>query len=106
MLLKNPRVLIWILFIVLSIVVIAPNPNPHGLKVVFVEKNSTSGLTAGEIIYSINDKPATLDNVYVQYFDLVKLDTSKGSKYARLNGTLGISAEQVQSTNLNLGLDL
>ncbi|HLD85068.1 MAG TPA: hypothetical protein VI968_00775 [archaeon] len=106
MLLKNPRILIWILFIVLSLVVIAPNPDPHGLKIVFVEKNSTSGLAAGEILYSINDMPATLENINLPYFDLVKLETSKGSKYARINGTLGISAEPVQSTNLNLGLDL
>ncbi len=104
--LKNPRVLIWILFIVIALVVIGPNLNPKGVKVVFVEKDSTSGLSVGDVIYKINDKDATTTSVSEQYSDLVKLETNKGSKFVRVNGTLGITVEKVESTNIHLGLDL
>ncbi|MBI4162593.1 MAG: hypothetical protein HY513_02830 [Candidatus Aenigmarchaeota archaeon] len=106
MILKNPRVLVWILFILIALVAISPNLNPKGVKVVFVEKDSASGLVLGETIYKINDQDATIPLASGQYTDLVKLETNKGSKFIRVNGTLGVTVEKVEPTNIHLGIDL
>ncbi len=104
--LKNPRVLIWIFFIVVSIIVIAPNPNPHGFVVVSVNRTIVNNIDLGEVIYTVDDKPATADMFNDNYFGIVKIGTGKGIKYVNLNGTLGIGANSVPSTNIRFGLDI
>ena len=41
MILKNYKVLLWIFFVVLALVLIGPNPNPQGYKVTGVRGNAT-----------------------------------------------------------------
>lgn len=104
---KNKRLLILAFFIILSIALISPNPNPHGMKITFVDKNASVGdLRASDTIYSINDAPATQELIQKEYYGIVKLDTNRGMKFLNINGTLGIDAERVQNANLKFGLDL
>jgi preprotein translocase subunit SecD len=104
--LKNPRVLIWIFFIVISIILIAPNPSPSGVMITYKDRNSSLTLSVNDVIYKINDQVATKDIVNYNYSGVVKFDTSKGQKLIKVNGTLGIAVDDVQSTNLKFGLDL
>jgi len=104
--LKNPRILIWVFFIVISILLIAPNPSPSGVVITFMDKESAVPLEVNDIIYKINDEIATVDIVTKTYHGVTKLETSKGSKFMQANGTLGISVEPVPMTNLKFGLDL
>lgn len=103
---KNPRILIWVFFIIISLLLIAPNPNPTGVVIAFREKDSPVPLDVGDIIYKINDEVATQENIKDTYTGVIKLETSEGTKFMQANGTLGISVEGVQSTNLKFGLDL
>jgi len=104
--LKNPRILIWLLCIVVSIILIAPNPNPTGVVIIYKDKNSTIPFAVNDVIYKINDQVATTDIAKNQYFGMTKLETSKGTKFVNVNGTLGISVDNVQPMNLKFGLDL
>lgn len=103
--LKNPRFAIWVFFVVVSLILIAPNPFPSGLVVTSVEKNSVS-LAPGDKIYKINGEEATPGLIGKEYFDIVTLETSKGTKMVRANGTLGISVEEAQFSSLKFGLDI
>ncbi len=100
---KNPRIWIWVFFIILSVILIGPNLNPQGLKVVY---SNDSSIRAGDVIYRVNDKEVNAELMQEQYYDLVKLATSRGDIFIRANGTLGVSYEPVSMTNLNFGLDL
>ena len=105
--LKNLRMMIWIIFILLSIVLVAFNYNASGYNVVSLEKNSTvTNIAAGEVLYKINDVPVTAEALEQQYFGTIKLDTNRGQKFVRANGTLGIEASEVPSSSLRFGLDL
>ena len=66
-LLKNPKILIWLFFIVISIILIPPNPNPQGMVVTFVGKNATLGIAANDVIYKINDAVATKEALEKNY---------------------------------------
>ncbi len=107
---KNPRFLVWILFVVISLMLIAPNPFPSGFVITHIDENSTitgAGISYGDKIYKINGEGATkqlLENK--EYYDIVSLDTSRGSKLYRANGTLGIRVEEAASSNLKFGLDI
>ena len=105
-LLKNPKILIWLFFIVISIILIAPNPNPQGMVVTFVGKNATLGIAANDVIYKINDAVATKEALEKNYSGMIKLETNKGTKFSSANGSLGLTAEPVQNTNLKFGLDI
>jgi len=105
--LKNIRMIIWFAFIFLSIALISFNYNASGFSVTSIDKNSAvTNIAAGEIIYKINDVPVTADALSQQYFGTIKLDTNRGPKFVRANGTLGIEAEEVPSSSLSFGLDL
>lgn len=105
--LKNPRIIIWILCVVASFLIIAPNINPQGVIVTYVQKNASSPLSVNDVIYKINNNVATTDLAQQIFFGVVKLDTNKGVKYANLNGTtLGVDVDNVQPTNLKFGLDI
>lgn len=105
-LVKNPRVLIWVFFIIISLLLIAPNPNPSGVQITFKEGDSVIPLEVNDIIYKINDETATQQTIKQSYSGVIKIETNKGSKFVNANGTLGIDAENVQTTNLKFGLDL
>ncbi|MBI5060823.1 MAG: MMPL family transporter [Candidatus Aenigmarchaeota archaeon] len=104
--LKNYKILVWLLLLIVSIIIIGPNFNPQGVELLSKEKNSSLPLTKGDIIYKINDAAATPDLLQKDYFGTVKLETSKGLKYVQGNGTLGASVRSVKSTHLNFGLDI
>ena len=105
--LKNVRIIIWIIFIVMSIALISLNLNAQGYSVVSIGKNSTlSSLAAGEIIYEINDVVVSPDSFERSYFGTIKLDTNKGQKFANVNGMLGIVVEKVPFSRLSFGLDI
>jgi protein-export membrane protein SecD len=104
--LKNPRILIWLFFIVVSILLIAPNPNPRGLLVVSVDRTVNTNIELGEIIYSIDGLPVNHDLLAKDYYGVVKVDTNKGTKYISVNGTLGVGADPLPTTNIKFGLDL
>ncbi len=106
MILKNYKVMLWLLFVVLAIVFIGPNPNPHGYKVTFVSKEAPDGLKLGMVLYEINGVPTAPEFLDKTYSGIVKLKTDRGDLFVRVNGTLGIDAEQVQPTNLRFGLDI
>lgn len=105
--LKNPRILLLLLFVVLSIIFIGPNPNPTGVKINYIGKNASfTGLMAGDIIYSINGEAANTELMEKDYYGNVKLETSRGVKYAEVNGSLGVSTEATPMSNLVFGLDI
>lgn len=104
---KDPRILIWIFFVVISIVLISPNPNPKGFVVKYIQKNSTlEGISIGNVIYSIDGQEITNDLLKKDFYGTVKLETSAGPKFVRVNGSLGLSVEPVPFSNLQFGLDL
>jgi protein-export membrane protein SecD len=106
MILKNPKVLIWIAFVVVSIILIGPNIDPRGYTVKYIEKNSTvTGIAVGDIIYKIDGSDADSAAISASYYGPIKIQTSRGTKTVKANGTLGIYAEKVQPTRLNFGLD-
>ncbi len=104
--LKNYRILLWLLLLVISVALIAPNISPRGVELISKEKNSTMPLVKGDVIYEINGVAATADIAQKEYYGTVKMDTSKGVKFAAANGTLGITVRSVKSTHLNFGLDI
>lgn len=101
--LKNARIAVWLFFIVVSIVLIAPNPNPQGFA---VKSSSTDGLVIGDVIYRVNDQPADQGSFNQVYNGVVKIDTNHGVKFIRLNGTIDATVEEAQPTNLKFGLDI
>ncbi|MBI5332645.1 MAG: MMPL family transporter [Candidatus Aenigmarchaeota archaeon] len=104
--LKNWKVLLLIVLVIGSIIAIGPNFSPDGVTVTYVSKNSTVPLAAGDIIYKINGNPAMPEDFQKQYTGVTKLDTNKGEKYVKVNGTLGIEAKQTPSTRISFGLDM
>ena len=103
---KNVRIVIWLAFILLSIVLISFSFNAKGYSITSVDKGSTAGLTAGEILYGINDMAVTDADFARNYSGTIKLETNKGQKFANMNGTLGVEAERVPSSRLSFGLDI
>lgn len=104
--LMNKKIFLWVFIVAVSVLLIAPNPNPKGLVVTSVTKEAGARLAAGEVLYRINDADAGLADLQKEFAGLVKLETNKGVKFLRANGTLGVKAEGVPSTNLKFGLDL
>ncbi len=103
MLLKNYKILIWLFFVVLSIVLVAPNPFARGYK---ITSSDITGLDEGDIIYKINDLEANDAILKNDYFGTIKVETNKGQRFINANGTLGIETEKVGMTNLKFGLDI
>ncbi|MFH0836904.1 MAG: MMPL family transporter [Candidatus Aenigmatarchaeota archaeon] len=103
---KNWKVILLIILVVGSVLIISPNFSPTGVTVTYVSKNSTTQLSAGDIIYSINSNPAVVSDFQKQYTGITKLDTSKGEKYVKVNGSLGLEVKQTQSTKISFGLDI
>ncbi len=105
--LKNIRILIWIIFILLSISLVSFNLSASGYSVVAMGKNSTvTNIAVGEVIYEINDIRVAQDDFDKNYFGTIKLGTNRGQKFANVNGTLGIEVERVQWSRLSFGLDI
>ena len=104
--LKNWKVILLILLIIASVLLISPNFSPNGVVVSYKSKNSTIPIAVGDIIYKINDKIATIEDLQKEYNNIVKFDTNKGEKLIRVNGTLGLEAKNTPSTRLTFGLDI
>lgn len=101
--LKNYRIIIWLFFVVISIILIAPNPNPRGYT---ITDPGITPLSVGEIIYKINGIEVDDATLQEAYFGNIKIETNKGQKFVSANGTLNIQAEKVGVTNLKFGLDI
>lgn len=106
MTLKNYKVLLWLLFIVIAILLIGPNPNPAGYRISFIGKDAPEQLKVGMVVYEVNGEEFTPQLIDKMYSGIVKLKTDKGDIFLRANGTLGIDIEEVQPTNLRFGLDI
>ncbi len=105
--LKNYKIVLWLIFIVLSFVMIGPNINPTGYKITSIDKNSpVKTLGIGDTVYKINDLIAGENDFSKNYSSTLKLDTNKGQKFITANGTLGLEVEKVSFSNLKLGLDI
>ncbi len=100
--LKNYRVIIWLFFVVVSILLISPNTNPRGYRII----ESGSGLSEGEIIYKINGVDVNELSLHEEYFGTIKVETNKGHKFITANGTLQLETEKIGVTNLKFGLDI
>ena len=104
---KNARILIWIAFIVLALVILAPNPFAKGYVLTYVGENASSaGLSPGQILYTINDQDVTPETVTGPYSGIVKFETNKGTAFGRVNGTLDVSIEKAPFSNIRFGLDI
>ena len=104
---KNPRILIWLFFVAVSVVLISPNPNPEGFVVNYIKKNSTAeGLAVGDVLYKIDGKEITTAVLEGEYYGKINLETAVGTKIITANGSLGISVEPVSFSDLKFGLDL
>lgn len=103
--LRSPKILLWLFFIIVSIILLGFNLNPSGFTINSVNPPITN-ILPGEVLYKINDVPVTAQVLAQDYYGTVKLETSKGVKYENVNGTLGIEAEPVPPSNLKFGLDL
>ncbi len=106
MLLKNFRIVVLVAFIMLSVVMIAPNPSPSGFKITHVSDNLSAKLQQGEILYKINGFDDVQEIIFDEYSGTVKFETNKGVKFAPVNGRLGIEGEPADTTNLKFGLDI
>ena len=102
MIFKNYKVLLWIFFVVASVILIAPNPFASG----FVVDTGTGNIQPGDKIIKINDKPVSLEDFEKEYAGIVKIETDKGTEYIQSNGTLGIVVNKAAVTKLNFGLDI
>jgi len=103
MILKNPRIIIWIFFVAVAILLISPNPDPVGFV---VSSPGDTGLTVGEVLYRVDGQEASQVVLEKNYEGIIKVDTNKGVKFLRVNGTLDIIYEPAQSTNIKFGLDI
>ena len=99
---KNYKVLLWIFFIVVSLVLIAPNPFASG----FVVASGVENIQPGDKIIRINDNQVVLKDFEKEYTGIVKVETDKGTEYIQANGTLGIVVNKAPATKLNFGLDI
>jgi preprotein translocase subunit SecD len=99
---KNYKILLWIFFVVVAVILIAPNPFASG----FVVVSGTGNIQAGDKIVKINDLPAELEDFQKEYKGIVKIETDKGTEYIQANGTLGIAVTKASLTRLNFGLDI
>jgi len=98
----NKRIIMLLFFVVLSIVLIAPNPFAKGSM---VTASKVPQLSAGDIIYSINDMNVD-DALNKDFSGNVKIETSKGTRYVKMDGKLNITVQDVPKTNLKFGLDI
>jgi len=105
-LLKSWKIWLLILLIVLAIFLISPNFSPKGVEVIVKDKNSTAPVSIGDIIYGINGKDVTTDDITRDYYGVITIGTNKGQKYATMNGTLGIEVRPISFTKLRFGLDI
>jgi preprotein translocase subunit SecD len=105
--LKNWRVLLWILILIGAFFAIGLNFAPHGFLITSKTVDSPlTTLVTGDAIYMINGQDATTDMLAQDYFGLVHIGTSKGEKFVQINGTLGITTKPVPNSNLKFGLDI
>ncbi|MBI2075710.1 MAG: hypothetical protein HYT72_00490 [Candidatus Aenigmarchaeota archaeon] len=102
---RHPRIILWIVFVALSLLLISPNPSPRGVIITSVGKNISSDLSAGDIIYAINGKEAK-DALAEKFSGTIKIETNKGTRFIKVNGTLPVETKDVPPTRLNFGLDL
>ena len=90
-LLKNPRILIWIFFVVVSIILIGPNINPDGYVIKHIDRDveveGLEKLTTNDIIYSINGNKNVADAMLMNYTGLITLETNHGKILLRANNT-------------------
>jgi preprotein translocase subunit SecD len=100
--------MLWVAFVILSVILIGPNFNPNGVVISYVKKNSTlsNRVTPGTILFAINGEPATLELLEKNFTGIIELETNKGKVYVNATGPLGIVGKNVPSTNLKFGLDL
>ena len=56
---RNPRIILLAFFIVVSLIIIGPNTNPTGVKITYVGKAAPPGISTGDILYFINQEPAS-----------------------------------------------
>ena len=105
-LLKNWKILLWLLLIIAAVAVISPKLGVEGIQLDFVAQDSPVQLSSGDIIFTVNGVQATQELLEKEYDGIVSLSTSKGTQLVWVNGTLGISGREPSSTNLKFGLDV
>lgn len=101
----NIRIMVLVAAIIISVIAIAPNPFPSGMKITYVGENLSSKLQVGEILYKINDGRAE-DRLYDIYSGTVKFETNKGVKFAPIEGNIQIEAGKAEQTSIKFGLDI
>jgi preprotein translocase subunit SecD len=105
-LLKNYKVLLLVVLVVLSIAAIGPNFNPRGVIVTAKDRNSTAPVNVNDVILSIDGEPATPELLEQPYSGLIQIVTGKKTEFFQANGTLGVSGKAVPGSNLRFGLDI
>lgn len=98
----NKRIMLLLAFIIISIILIAPNPLARGS---IVTSSKVPQLSVGNIIYTINDEPAN-KAIGKDFSGNVKIETSTGTRYVKADGKLNVTLQDVQKTNLKFGLDI
>ena len=104
--LKDIRIIILLAAIVMSLLLISPNPWPSGMKITYVGENLSSKMQPGEILYMINDMPATQDAMSKEYRGTVKFETGSGVKFASVDGNIDMTTAETDPTKLKFGLDI
>src|SRR3989344_7276051 len=104
--LKDIRIIILLAAIVMSLLLISPNPWPSGMKITYVGENLSSKMQPGEILYMINDMPATQDAMSKEYRGTVKFETGSGAKLASVDGKIDMTTAETDPTKLKFGLDI
>src|SRR3989304_3031147 len=98
----NKRIIMLLFFVALSIVLISPNPFAKGSV---VTASKVPQVSSGDVIYSINDMDVG-DALNKDFSGNVKIETNKGNRYAKVEGRLNITVQDVPKTNLKFGLDI
>ena len=130
--LKNIRVIILLIALVLSLIAIYPNPFVEGVAIKNIEQNSSASISgiqnplpnarpmARERIIEINNKEISELKDYYEELEKIKANqtvllktnkaqyrlVAKETEDNRLSAELGINVQEVSYTNIKKGLDL
>ncbi len=111
---KEPQIILLLLFLFLAIVAINPKVHTEGVVVTYVYENSPAHgmIKEGDIIKSILGIPIKNAKQFYEVCkklepgDVVEIRTNRGVfRVEAMNATLGIEVSDISRTNIKLGLD-
>lgn len=97
---KNPRILLWLLVVIISVFVIGPKLDVSGMV---VAESNYSALAPGTVVYKVNGVPVN-ELVKKNLSGVIEVETNKGIVYVK--DWENITLENIPRTNIKFGLDI